>query len=53
MINQITGSVPVLELFAREDGTHPLPENFFTWGNQSSNTAETIDPITGEIIEAA
>ncbi|HWL05473.1 MAG TPA: hypothetical protein VNQ99_11165 [Xanthobacteraceae bacterium] len=45
MINRMTGCLPVLELFAREDDVHPLPENFFTWGNQSRNTAE--DPITG------
>jgi N6-adenosine-specific RNA methylase IME4 len=51
MINDMTGGLPVLELFAREDDTHQLPENFFTWGNQSHNTAETIDPETGEIIE--
>jgi hypothetical protein len=36
----MTGGLPVLELFAREDDEHPLPPNFFTWGNQSNNTAE-------------
>ncbi len=40
MINDMTGGVPVLELFAREDDAHVLPPNFFTWGNQSRNTAE-------------
>jgi N6-adenosine-specific RNA methylase IME4 len=40
MINAMTGGLPVLELFAREDDEHPLPPNFFTWGNQSNNTAE-------------
>ena len=40
MINDMTGTVPTLELFAREDGDHVLPPNFFTWGNQSKNTAE-------------
>lgn len=52
MINRMTGGVPVLELFAREDDAHVLPGNFFTWGNQSKNTAEideVIDPETGEI----
>ncbi len=49
MINDMTGGVPVLELFAREDPARPLPANFFTWGNQSDNTAEMIDPETGEI----
>lgn len=61
MINRMTGGLPVLELFAREDDEHVLPPNFFTWGNQSKNTAhaptnalgETINhnPDTGEIIE--
>lgn len=61
MINAMTGSVPVLELFAREDDEHVLPPNFFTWGNQSKNTAEVPadsignplyhDPDTGEITE--
>jgi N6-adenosine-specific RNA methylase IME4 len=41
MINDMTGGVPVLELFAREDDDHILPANFFTWGNQSRNTAES------------
>lgn len=56
MINRMTGGLPVLELFAREDDANPLPPNFFTWGNQSNNTAEKpegYDPKTGEIIEAA
>ena len=53
MINDMTGIVPTLELFAREDDAHPLPPNFFTWGNESKNTAEQdepIDPETGEIL---
>ena len=49
MINAMTGGVPVLELFAREDDKTILPPNFFTWGNQSKNTAETYDCETGEI----
>jgi DNA-binding transcriptional ArsR family regulator len=41
MINRMTGGVPVIELFAREgEGVDPLPANFFTWGNQSTNSAE-------------
>jgi N6-adenosine-specific RNA methylase IME4 len=44
MINDMTGGVPVLELFAREDDEHPLPENFYTWGNESRNTAEADEP---------
>jgi N6-adenosine-specific RNA methylase IME4 len=53
MINAMTGSLPVLELFAREDNEHSLPSNFYTWGNQSKNTAELAprNPETGEIIE--
>jgi hypothetical protein len=55
MINAMTGGgVPVLELFAREDEEHVLPPNFFTWGNQSKNTAEIecdepFNASTGEI----
>jgi N6-adenosine-specific RNA methylase IME4 len=57
MINDMTGGLPVLELFAREDDDHVLPPNFFTWGNQSKNTAEiacdeAFDPRTGELAEA-
>jgi hypothetical protein len=54
MINRMTGGVPVLELFAREDDEHSLPPNFFTWGNQSKGTAELPphDPVTGEIHES-
>lgn len=57
MINDMTGGVPVLELFAREDDECVLPPNFFTWGNQSRNTAERcaddgslINPQTGEVL---
>lgn len=53
MINAMTGGVQVLELFAREDDEHVLPPNFFTWGNQSKNTAEVVDPETGEILDTA
>jgi N6-adenosine-specific RNA methylase IME4 len=55
MINDMTGGMPVLELFAREDDDHVLPPNFFTWGNQSKNTAEIcdepFDTTTGEILD--
>jgi len=58
MINDMTGGVPVLELFAREDADHVLPPNFFTWGNQSKGTAEiacdeAFDASTGEIATCA
>jgi N6-adenosine-specific RNA methylase IME4 len=54
MINDMTGTVPTLELFAREDDDHVLPPNFFTWGNESKNTAEiacdeSFASDTGEI----
>ena len=59
MINDMTCGedgepVQVLELFAREDDDHVLPPNFYTWGNQSKNTAEiecdeAFDSATGEI----
>lgn len=42
MINAMTGNLPVLELFAREDENNWLPPNFYTWGNQSLSTAERI-----------
>lgn len=65
IINRMCGGVPVLELFAREDDQHVLPQNFFTWGNQSRNSAEIPpeapfdsdgnpldhDGATGEIID--
>ena len=53
MISAMTGGLPVLELFAREDDENPLPANFYTWGNQSKNTADLPprDPENGEIIE--
>jgi N6-adenosine-specific RNA methylase IME4 len=64
MINAMTGGLPVLELFAREDDEHVLPANFITWGNQSRNTANAVscetsadsnlpphDPETGEVID--
>lgn len=57
MVNDMTDSVQVLELFAREDEEHILPPNFYTWGNQSKNSAESLaddgsptDPTTGEIL---
>jgi N6-adenosine-specific RNA methylase IME4 len=51
MINAMTGGVPVLELFAREDDVHVLPPNFFTWGNQSRGTADAPVTAAGEAIE--
>jgi N6-adenosine-specific RNA methylase IME4 len=47
MINAMTGNLPVLELFASEDENNWLPPNFYTWGNQSLNTAERIADDSG------
>jgi N6-adenosine-specific RNA methylase IME4 len=35
MIQTMTGGLPVLELFARVDAEHPLPEGWDAWGNQA------------------
>ena len=35
MIASMTGDLPVLELFARDDPDNPLPENWEAWGNQA------------------
>jgi N6-adenosine-specific RNA methylase IME4 len=42
MIQTMTGGLPVLELFARVDDEHPLPEGWDAWGNQAQ-AADTID----------
>jgi N6-adenosine-specific RNA methylase IME4 len=49
MINAMTGGLPVLELFAREDDEHVLPPNFYTWGNQSNGTADEPLPSDGRV----
>lgn len=36
MINEMTGGLPVLELFARVDDEHPLPSGWEAWGNQAA-----------------
>lgn len=54
MILEMTGFLPVLELFARVDAEHPLPEGFTAWGNQSGEQPqcdEPFDPVFGEIAE--
>jgi N6-adenosine-specific RNA methylase IME4 len=38
MIATMTGGLPVLELFARVDAEHPLPEGWEAWGNQSQSS---------------
>lgn len=37
MIGTMSGGVPVLELFARVDADHPLPEGWEGWGNQAGD----------------
>ena len=39
MIETMTGGLPVLELFARVDADHPLPENWTPWGNEALSEA--------------
>lgn len=51
MILEMTGFLPVMELFARVDAEHPLPEGFYAWGNQA-NAAPIVDETTGEIQES-
>jgi N6-adenosine-specific RNA methylase IME4 len=36
MIIDMTGGLPVLELFARVDAEHPLPRRFEGWGNEAA-----------------
>jgi N6-adenosine-specific RNA methylase IME4 len=40
MIGSMVGGLPVLELFARVDAEHPLPEGWGAWGNQSGVSAQ-------------
>ena len=43
MIVAMSGGVPVLELFARVDAEHPLPDAWVGWGNQSQPVPEFLD----------
>ena len=43
MIVAMSGGVPVLELFARVDADHPLPDAWVGWGNQAQPTPEFLD----------
>ncbi len=47
MIRRMTGGLPILELFARIDAEHPMPQGFYAWGNQAG---DIIDASSGEII---
>ncbi|MDA9499297.1 MT-A70 family methyltransferase [Bradyrhizobium sp. CCBAU 11357] len=40
MIASMAGGLPVLELFARVDAEHPLPEGWGAWGNQAAVAPE-------------
>ncbi|MBW7966781.1 MT-A70 family methyltransferase [Bradyrhizobium sp. BR 10261] len=40
MIASMAGGLPVLELFARVDAEHPLPEGWGAWGNQAGAEPE-------------
>jgi N6-adenosine-specific RNA methylase IME4 len=42
MIATMSGNMPVLELFARIDPTHPLPPQWEAWGNQAAGNAVTL-----------
>lgn len=44
MIQTMTGGLPVLELFARVDDGHPLPEGWDAWGNQAQGVSEIDIP---------
>jgi hypothetical protein len=35
MIATMSGGLPVMELFARVDADHPLPDNWHAWGNEA------------------
>ncbi|MCB1394269.1 MT-A70 family methyltransferase, partial [Nitrobacter sp.] len=35
MIATMCGGLPVMELFARVDAEHPLPDNWHAWGNEA------------------
>jgi N6-adenosine-specific RNA methylase IME4 len=52
MIAAMTGGLPTLELFARVDDEHPLPDRWEAWGNQAA-PREIVNAETGEITEAA
>ncbi|BAL77057.1 MT-A70 family methyltransferase [Bradyrhizobium cosmicum] len=52
MIASMAGGLPVLELFARVDAEHPLPEGWGAWGNQSGEDSKLPEP-SGETEVAA
>ena len=42
MIQRMTGGLPVLELFARDDPENPLPKNWEAWGNQAGTNRNDV-----------
>lgn len=48
MIQTMTGGLPVLELFARVDAAHPLPEGWDAWGNQAGGTLAAVQSEAAE-----
>ncbi|WP_262048637.1 S-adenosylmethionine-binding domain-containing protein [Bradyrhizobium sp. Bra78] len=44
--------LPVLELFARVDAEHPLPENWGAWGNQAGVSAQRAEASPDALREA-
>jgi hypothetical protein len=57
MIQHMTGNLPVLELFARVDDEHPLPDGWEALGNQASakRTAAKFEflPLAGMLPDAS
>lgn len=52
MIATMSGGVPVLELFARVDADHPLPEGWEAFGNQAGGGDVSTAPADSESIPA-
>ncbi|APO53480.1 hypothetical protein LUI11_15415 [Bradyrhizobium diazoefficiens] len=44
MIQSMAAGLPVLELFARVDAEHPLPEGWGAWGNQANEDPAAKEP---------
>lgn len=53
MIASMTGGLPVLELFARVDDEHPLPDGWEAWGNQSNSPETASEKVGGDPVAAA
>lgn len=53
MIASMAGGLPVLELFARVDAEHPLPEGWGAWGNQAGVSAQTEFPAPTDVSESS